>query len=140
MVTSFAVVTGHEDLTKPESTTDWAALARISTLIMLMAVKNIAGIQAELLRAGRAPDTPAVAISWATTDQQRVLRTTLDRLPEEIAAQAMPTPIVIVLGEVASLHDKLAWFQPDGQAAGFVPHPEPLLAASAEPGRGVYDD
>jgi uroporphyrin-III C-methyltransferase len=143
MVTSFAVVAGHEDLSKPESTTNWAALAKISTLVLLMAVKNMAIIRTELLQAGRPPETPAVAISWATTDRQQVVRTTLAQLPEAIEAEQLPTPIVIVLGEVAALHDKLAWFRPDGQAAGFVPHPEP--AAAPEPdqsrnGLATYDD
>lgn len=137
MVTSFAVVTGHEDGAKLESTTDWAALAKISTLILLMAAKNITQIQEALLQAGRAPDTPAAAISWATTDQQKVLRTTLAHLPETIAAQQLPTPIVIVLGEVVALHDKLAWFQPDGQAAGFAPYPSYSLLPTS---RLTYDD
>ncbi len=122
MVTSFAVITGHEDPTKPHSLTDWAALAQVPTLILMMARKRIAEIRANLIEAGRSPDTPAVAISWATTDQQQVVRTSLDALPHDIAAHKLPTPMVIVLGEVTTLHDKLAWFQPDGQAAGFVPH------------------
>ncbi len=122
MVTSFAVVTGHEDPTKPESTTDWNALAHISTLVMVMARKRITEIQSNLLQAGRSPDTPAIAISWATTDQQQTVRTTLAALPDDILAYKLPTPMIVVLGEVVTLHDKLAWFQPDGQAAGFVPH------------------
>jgi uroporphyrin-III C-methyltransferase len=121
IVTSFAVVTGHEDPTKPESTTDWAALAQVPTLILLMALKGISDICAKLVAAGRSPDTPTAAISWATTDKQRVLRGTLETLPELIARQKLPTPAVIVIGDVASLHDKLAWFEPDGEARGFVP-------------------
>jgi uroporphyrin-III C-methyltransferase len=120
MVTSFAVVTGHEDPTKPESTTDWAVLARIPTLILLMAVKHIADICAELIQAGRAAETPAAAISWATTDYQQVLRVTLGNLPEAIKTQKLPTPVVTVIGEVAALADQLAWFQPDGDASGFA--------------------
>ena len=122
LVTSFAVVTGHEDPAKPESTTDWAALARIPTLILLMAVKHMADICTKLLQAGLAPDTPAAAISWATTDYQRVLRTTLGDLAETIVMNKLPTPAVIVIGEVAALSDELAWFQPGGDAGGFVPY------------------
>ncbi len=119
--TSFAVVTGHEDPAKTESTTDWAALARIPTLIILMAVKHIADICAHLIQAGRPAETPAAAISWATTDHQRVVRTTLGNLPGDIQRHRLPTPVVIVIGEVAALSDQLAWFQPDGTAAGFAP-------------------
>ena len=123
MVTSFAVVTGHEDASKPESATDWAALAQVPTLILLMAAKNMAYIREELLKAGRPAKTPAMAISAATTDQQRTVRATLATLPEEIAAHQLPTPMVIVLGDVVTLHDRLNWFHPDGQTAGFVPYP-----------------
>lgn len=122
MVTSFAVVTGHEDPTKPESTTDWSALAQVPTLVMVMAAKNIARIRGELMAAGRGGDTPAAAISWATTNRQQVVRTTLDKLPADIAAHNLPTPMIVVLGDVVTLHDKLAWFKPDGQATGFVPY------------------
>ena len=122
LVTSFAVVTGHEDPNKPESTTDWAALAQVPTLVMLMAAKNIKRIQGELLAAGRAGDTPAAAISWATTDKQQIVRTTLNHLPADIKAHHLPTPMIVVLGDVVTLHDKLAWFQADGEAAGFVPY------------------
>ena len=139
MVTSFAVVTGHEDPTKLESATDWTALAQIPTLILLMARKRIAEIQANLLQAGRAPETPAVAISWATTDKQRVLPTTLSKLSDDLTAHKLPTPMIVVLGEVATLHDKLAWFEPDGEAAGFVPHPA-QIALSAHAANGQVDD
>ena len=121
IVTSFAVVTGHEDPTKPESATDWNALAQVPTLILLMAIKRISAICTDLMAAGRSPNTPAAAVSWATTDKQRVIRATLGTLPELIAANKLPTPAVIVIGEVTTLNDKLAWFEPDGEATGFVP-------------------
>ena len=119
--TAFAVVTGHEAPDKAESGADWAALARLPTLILLMAVKNIARICAALLEAGRSPETPAIAISWGATDRQQVARATLKSLPEILARTQLPTPTIIVIGEVAALADELAWFRPDGQAAGFVP-------------------
>jgi uroporphyrin-III C-methyltransferase len=120
--TAFAVVTGHESPDKPESTTDWAALAKIPTLVILMAVKRIEVICAALMEAGRSPDTPAIAISWGTTDRQQSLRATLNTLAESIVTSQLPTPAVMVIGEVAALADELAWFQPDGGAAGFVPN------------------
>lgn len=117
---AFAVVTGHEAPDKPHSTTDWAALARLPTLVILMGMKRIRIICATLIEAGRTPQTPAIAISWGTTDHQQVVRATLETLPDAITASQLPTPAVMVIGEVAALADDLAWFQPDGQAAGFV--------------------
>ncbi|MEM7029905.1 MAG: uroporphyrinogen-III C-methyltransferase [Chloroflexota bacterium] len=121
--TSFAVITGHEAPGKEKSETDWAALAHIPTLVVLMAVKRIALICEAIIEAGRASDTPAVAISWGTTDRQQVVQATLATLPEAIANQQLPTPAIVVIGPVAGLAETLAWFEPNGEAAGFVPFP-----------------
>ncbi len=121
LATSFAVVTGHHAPGKPDSATDWDALARIPTLVVLMATRQIGPICAALLQAGRDPATPAVVVSWAGTDRQQVLRADLATLPAALADRPLPAPAVVVIGPVAALTDQLAWFLPDGQAAGFVP-------------------
>jgi uroporphyrin-III C-methyltransferase len=118
--TAFAVVAGHEAPDKPESTTDWTALARFPTVVVLMAVRRLAVICDALIEAGRSADTPAAAISWGTTDRQQVIKGTLATLPDLLAVEALPTPAIVVIGEVAALADELAWFEPDGQAAGFL--------------------
>ena len=51
----FAVVTGHEQPGKPDTTIDWDALARIGTICVLMAVARLGPIADRLLRAGRRP-------------------------------------------------------------------------------------
>jgi uroporphyrin-III C-methyltransferase len=118
--TAFAVVTGHEAPDKPHSHTDWSALARVPTLVVLMGTRRAAAICTALIEAGRDPQTPAAAISWGTTDGQRVIRAPLAELPGALAAAPLRLPVVIVVGEVAALADELAWFQPDGWASGFV--------------------
>ena len=118
--TAFAVVTGHECSDKATSTTDWDALARIPTLIVLMGLSNADCIAQRLLEAGRAPTTPAAAISNGTTDEQQVVMTTLAELAAAITEAALPSPAILVIGEVAGLADELAWFTPSGQVAGFL--------------------
>lgn len=125
LATSFAVITGHEAAGKADSQTDWDALSRIPTLVVLMGVGQIAAIAQALLDAGRDPQTPAVAISQGTTDAQRTASTSLAELPAAIAAGGIESPAVIVIGEVAALHDQLDWFVPDGASAGLVDE-EPL--------------
>ncbi len=120
VATSFAVVAGYEDPSKPQSMTDWSALARIPTLVILMGVKRVQAIVQALLAAGRDPETPALAVHAGSTDQQRVVRATLATLPQAVQEGGIRPPAVMVIGEVAALHDQLAWFQPDGQARGFV--------------------
>ena len=85
LASAFAVVTGHEAPERPESSVDWNALAQVPTLVILMGLKRSGSICAALLAAGRAPDTPAVAISWGTTDQQQVVRSNLHELPAAVA-------------------------------------------------------
>ncbi|GIV75651.1 uroporphyrinogen-III C-methyltransferase [Litorilinea aerophila] len=131
--TSFAVVTGHECRGREQSMTDWEALARIPTLVVLMGVRQIEQIAARLMAAGRGGDTPAAAISWGTTDEQQVVRSTLAQLAGAMAEAGLTSPAVIVIGEVAALHDELAWFRAQGDAAGFLPladaEARPMLAA-----------
>jgi uroporphyrin-III C-methyltransferase len=122
--TAFAVVTGHEAPDKAHSTTDWAALARVPTLVVLMAVKRLPAICTALLAAGRDPDTPAVIVSRGTTNQQQTLRATLATLPAMSVAHPLPTPAIIVIGPVAALADELAWFQPDNGDGGLAPFME----------------
>jgi uroporphyrin-III C-methyltransferase len=118
--TAFAVVTGHECSDKEKSTTDWDALARIPTLIVLMGLNNAECIAQKLIEAGLAPDTPAAAISQGTTDAQQSVTTTVAELAAAISTAKLPSPAILVIGEVAALSEELAWFTPGGQNAGFL--------------------
>ena len=118
--TAFAVVTGHECSDKENSTTDWNALARIPTLVVLMGLSNAECIAQNLIAAGLSPSTPAAAISQGTTDDQQVIVTTVAELANAIVKAALPSPAILVIGEVAALHESLAWFTPSGQTAGFL--------------------
>ncbi|MCE7980831.1 MAG: uroporphyrinogen-III C-methyltransferase [Caldilinea sp. CFX5] len=111
VATSFAVVTGHA--CTESSGTDWSALARIPTLVILMGVSQIGHIAEQLLQAGRAAETPAAAIQWGSTNQQQVVRATLATLAYAIDVAGLESPATIVIGEVAALHEQLAWFQPE---------------------------
>ena len=105
---SFTVVTGH-DLGGPHLP---AACAGADTLVILMGVQTLPDICAALLAAGRSPATPAAAIERASYPGQRVIRTTLGDLGAAAAAAQLVSPSVLVIGEVAALHDQLAWFRP----------------------------
>ncbi|RIK39126.1 MAG: uroporphyrinogen-III C-methyltransferase [Chloroflexi bacterium] len=113
VATSFAVVTGHERGDRTSSATDWDALARIPTLLILMGVAQIGEIADRLQAAGRAAETPAAAIRWGGTDEQQVVRATLGTIAHAIALAGLEAPAVIVIGEVAALHEQLAWYRPE---------------------------
>lgn len=107
----FCVVTGHEDPTKDEAQVDYAALAAFpGTLVLLMGVGRIARIALALVEAGRAPSTPVTMVRWGTTPRQEVLASTLATVGDDVAAAGFGSPAVTVVGEVAALRDRLAWF------------------------------
>lgn len=112
--TAFAVVTGHEtpdkaglDTHSTGSSTDWNALARIPTLVILMGLENAPAICRALIMAGRAGDTPAAAIQQGATPHQKVVIATLQTLAQAIAEHCLTPPVTIVIGRVVRLADAL---------------------------------
>lgn len=105
-----AFVTGHE---KGEgSKVNWEALAASgATLVMFMAVAGLERILQRLIAAGRPAETPAAFIHWGTVARQRTVRATLATLAGEVAARGLGAPAIVVVGEVAALHDRLSWFE-----------------------------
>ena len=71
-------------------------------------------IAARLIRHGRAADTPCAVISNGTRQNQTVATGVLSDL-QCLTANAA-TPALIVIGEVAALHHRLAWFQSENTA------------------------
>ena len=111
VATSFAVITGHEDPTKGESTIHWKGLATsVDTLVFLMGVENIEKISRELIANGRSADCPAAVIRWGTHPEQRTLITTLGRAAADVKATGMKPPAIFLVGEVVRLREQLQWF------------------------------
>ena len=87
---------------------DWKALAKTEqTLVVYMGSLKAATIQEQLIANGRKADTPIAIISRGTTEQQEVVTGSLAELSQ--LALAAPRPSLIVIGEVVSLHQELAW-------------------------------
>lgn len=108
--TSFTVVTGHEDPTKPGEQTDWDALARVpGTLVVLMGMGRLPLITERLIAAGRDPGQPAAAVQWGTTPRQQHVVATLATLHDVARARGIGSPAVVVIGDVAGLSERLAW-------------------------------
>lgn len=111
IATSFAVVTGHEDPAKPESTIRWDKLSTgVDTLVFLMGVENLEHITAKLIEHGRPENTPAAVIRWGTKPEQRVLVTTVGRAAADVISNNIKPPAIFIVGEVVKLREQLAWF------------------------------
>lgn len=111
VATSFAVITGHEDPTKGESTINWKGLATaVDTLVFLMGVENIERISSQLIANGRSADCPAAVIRWGTRPEQRTLITTVGQAAADVKATGMKPPAIFLVGEVVKLREQLQWF------------------------------
>jgi uroporphyrinogen III methyltransferase/synthase len=110
--TTLTIFTGHEDPAKPETTLDYAAIARVpGTKVMLMGVERIEEITSALREAGMAADTPVALVRWATTGRQETLTGTLADIAAKVAAAGFKPPAVAVFGEVVGRREVLNWFE-----------------------------
>jgi uroporphyrinogen III methyltransferase/synthase len=105
-------VTGHEDPTKPESSIEWAHLARLrGTKIFLMGVERLREIAQRLIVEGADSATPVALVRWGTTARQESLSGTLATVADLAEAKGFKAPAITVVGEVVKLRAELNWFE-----------------------------
>lgn len=104
---SFAVVTAH---TNDGSPLNYTALVGLDTLVVLMGRAQLETIAAQLIAAGKSPNTPVACVERGTTPDQRVLRTNLCNLSREAADFGLESPVTVVIGQVAAL--QTSWQMP----------------------------
>jgi uroporphyrinogen III methyltransferase/synthase len=115
-----AFVTGHEDPEKPGgSAVDWGALATFpGTLVFYMGVRQLSSIGERLVACGRASSEPAAVIERGTLSDQRVVVGTLGTIAEAAVSEGVRAPALVVVGDVVSLRERLAWFSEMRPLAG----------------------
>jgi uroporphyrinogen III methyltransferase/synthase len=107
-----ALVTGHEDPEKPESTLDWAALARFpGTLVFYMGISRLERIARSLIANGMSAETPAAAVHAATTGRQLTVTAPLAALPGRVRAEGISSPGLVLIGPVVALREAMSWFE-----------------------------
>ncbi|MCT7585073.1 uroporphyrinogen-III C-methyltransferase [Aliarcobacter butzleri] len=108
LTTSFRVVTGHENPKKKISQIEWETFLNDETIIFLMGYHNIEIISSKLLSLGKRKDYPCAVISKGTTTEQKVVVGTLEDIVEK--SKDLPTPVMIIIGEVVNLREQINWF------------------------------
>lgn len=110
LASSFTVVTGSEDPTKPDTSVDWEILAMSSdTLVVLMGQSNLRSISDALMKYGRAPETPVALVQWGTEPYQRTLVGTLSNIADRAATTGIGAPAVTIVGDVVRLRETIRW-------------------------------
>ncbi len=71
-----------------------------STLVIYMPGRDFAALAASLTSSGIAPDAPCVAVSKASTSEERVTATTLHHVA---SAEIGPAPVILLIGKAIQL-------------------------------------
>jgi len=102
---SVAIATAHEAKGKAASRLDWAALARVDTVTLLMGVERLGRVAERLIAEGKAPATPAAVITDATLPTQRTVTAPLAGIAAAARRAGIRPPAVIVVGDVVAVRD-----------------------------------
>ncbi|MFY9825123.1 MAG: uroporphyrinogen-III C-methyltransferase [Thermoanaerobaculia bacterium] len=114
----FAVVTGH---CAEGDRQDWAALARVETLVILMGLSRLPEIAAALLFHGRGAETPVAVIAEGMLPGERGVVASLGTIAGDVARAGLKAPATIVVGEVVRLRERL---RATGSALDDLPQPD----------------
>ena len=90
---------GFDSLTNPKE-----------TIVFYMGLHSIERLTTGLMDAGRDKDTPIAIVSHASLPTQQVMTGTLEDIVAKHEANPLPTPALLIVGEVAKLHNELAWY------------------------------
>ena len=97
------IATGHAADGSPP---DYASLASAGgTLVLFMGLARLRDLAAGLIRAGKAAETPAAVVSRGSLPDQEVVTGTLEGIAD--AAQALPGPALVVIGDVVAIAERL---------------------------------
>lgn len=82
---------------------DWAALAKLETLVFLMGGRNLGEICDRLMGEGRSPNFPIAIVKAAGLPEQQVWIGTLQTITAQLESVKKLSPCVIIVGEVVAL-------------------------------------
>ena len=85
------------------------------TVVFYMGLHSLARLTEGLIEAGRNADTPIAIISNASMPNQQVLTGTLATIVAQQEKAQLPTPALLIMGDVVALHHDLAWYNLQNQ-------------------------
>lgn len=87
------------------------------TLALYMSVAQLETIGDLLVANGHKPGTPAAVVENGTTEQQRVILTTVGKLAGLRETWQLVSPALLLVGETVGYAERYSWFNPSGLAA-----------------------
>ncbi|MGM8891646.1 siroheme synthase CysG [Psychrobacter sp. 1Y1] len=85
------------------------------TVVFYMGLHSLARLTEGLVDAGRSSKTPIAIVSNASMPNQQVLTGTLATIVAKQEQAQLPTPALLIMGDVVSLHHDLAWYNLQNQ-------------------------
>lgn len=80
------------------------------TVVFYMGLHSLERLTEGLIEAGRSSETPIAIVSNASMPNQQVLTGTLASIVERQEQAQLPTPALLIMGDVVALHHDLAWY------------------------------
>jgi uroporphyrinogen III methyltransferase/synthase len=121
---NIAIITGHENPEKSNQLpyqsgverqasewVDWAALACMDTIVILMGMGNLRANMDKLMANGKPINTPAAVVRWGGLGKQKSVFATVGTLADVVKKSALKSPAVIVVGGVVELAKDINWFE-----------------------------
>jgi uroporphyrin-III C-methyltransferase/precorrin-2 dehydrogenase/sirohydrochlorin ferrochelatase/uroporphyrin-III C-methyltransferase len=113
---------------------DWNNLAQTTdTLVFYMSGDTCFELAAQLMLHGKPGTTPIFLAEQATTPLQQFKLSSLQQCQQDWQQHTFLSPAMLIIGEVAALHEKYAWLQSTENAREFFDPIRFIPAAPAAP-------
>ncbi len=113
MSSAVALITGQQRSDKPQTDLDYTSLASFpGTLVFYMGVTTAPRWTAQLIAAGKPPETPTAIVRRCSWADQQSIRCRLDEVVKYTSGpDAIRPPAIVIVGEVVDLASTLDWWE-----------------------------
>ena len=102
-------ITGHEK--NGTLNINWDNLTHENqTIVIYMGLNALPIITQNLIDSGMRKDMPIALVQEGTTDNQKVVVSTISRVNAKILETGIQSPVIIIIGEVVKLRKTIKWF------------------------------
>jgi len=102
-------ITGHEK--NGELNINWNNLINENqTIVIYMGLNSLPTIAQNLIDYGMRKNMPIALVQEGTTENQKVLVSTISRVNTKILKNDIQSPVIIIIGEVVKLRKTIKWF------------------------------
>ena len=102
-------ITGHEKNGKLNI--NWDNLTHENqTIVIYMGLNALPIITQNLIESGMRKNMPVALVQEGTTDNQKVVVSTISRVNSKILKTDIKSPVIIIIGEVVKLRKTIKWF------------------------------